>query len=395
MKDPRYLIVAGACLVQFTIIGFLFAFSLFFKQLETELGWSRTLLSAGASLATFMMGALAIFGGRLNDRFGPRIVLSITGVMFAVGMFLLSLITQPWQYILLFGTLLAVGFATHDVVTLSTVARWFDKRRGIMTGVVKTGTAAGQMLMPPLAAAIIVWMGWRTGLVALSVLSGVLLLLAASLMRLPGPGEGPSGTGHQHAGQTFEQARKTRIFWTLCVIQFLFFPTMMTIPLHIAIHGMDLGMTPERAALLLSVMGASSVVGRLALGGLLDRIGGRNSYLIALGVLMISLSLFPSTVAHGPLTVLVGLYGFAHGSLFVVVSPTVARYFGMRAHGSIFGMVLFFGTVGGAIGPTLTGWVFDTWGSYVPAFITLGVAALIAFLLTLSLPKEGQKPTSV
>ena len=143
--DKRYLIVLGACLTQFTIIGLLFSYGLFFKTFEAEFGWSRTLLSSCMSFAFIVMGALAFFGGRLSDRYGPRLVLAVTGTLCGTGYALLSQVTQPWQLFAVFGLFIGVGMATHDVVTLSTIARQFRRRRGIMTGVVKVGTAAGQI----------------------------------------------------------------------------------------------------------------------------------------------------------------------------------------------------------------------------------------------------------
>jgi MFS family permease len=74
--DKRYLIVLGACLTQFTVIGLLFSYGLFFKAFEAEFGWSRTLLSSCTSFAFIVMGVLAFFGGRLSDRYGPRLVLA-------------------------------------------------------------------------------------------------------------------------------------------------------------------------------------------------------------------------------------------------------------------------------------------------------------------------------
>jgi MFS family permease len=389
MTDQRSAIVAGGVLVQFTVIGFLFAFSIFFKSIEEELGWSRTLISAGASLATLTMGALAIVGGRLSDRLGPRIVLIGSSVTFAAGIALLSVMQEPWQYLVIYGLFIGIGLATHDVVTLSTVARWFEARRGIMTGVVKLGTAAGQAVYPPLTALLVVWLGWRAGLLSLSAVSLVVLILASLMMRLPDvPKSG--GPAPEAPGLSFAEARRSPIFWTLCMMQLLFFPTLMTVPLHLPVHGQDLGMTAQNAAFLITIFGLSSVVGRLALGVVADRLGGKNAYAIAIGGLVISLAGYALTGNPSGLLPLAALYGFSHGALFVIVSPTVARYFGMRAHGAIFGTVLFFGMLGGAAGPVLAGWVFDSWGSYTPAFWALCAAAGLALILSLTLPKPAE-----
>ena len=91
-------------------------------------------------------------------------------------------------------------------------------------------------------------------------------------------------------------------------------------------------------------------------------------------------------------------YGFAHGGLFTVVSPTVAEYFGMRAHGVIFGAIVFFGTLGGASMPIVTGMIYDRLGSYDIAFIVLTLLAALSFFLAILLGQsrlssvtDGQK----
>jgi len=386
LQDPRIFVVFGACLTQFTIIGFLFAYGVFIPEIQAELGWSRTSLSVAAALGIFMMGLLAMMAGSLNDRFGPRRVLGTTGVLYGLGIYLLSYIAEPWHLLLLFGTLIAAGLSTHDVVTLSTIARWYDKRRGVMSGVVKLGTAAGQVVFPPLTAALIIWYGWRSALVVLAISALVLLVTAAMTMRMPPapePGQAPAASG-----LSFAEARQTRTFCTICAMQFLFFPTMMSVPFHLAVHGTDLGMTTAMAAVLLSVVGATSAIGRIAVGTLSDRLGGKNTYSLCLSLLMVALLGLALTTSPIPLVLVVAAYGVAHGGMFVVVSPTVAGYFGMKAHGAIFGAVLFSGTIGGAIGPILLGWVFDIWGSYTPAFLTLAVASVVAVMLSRTLPKQ-------
>ena len=228
--DPRYAVVFGACLTQFMIIGLLFSYSLFFKTFEDEFGWSRTELSGAASLAFLMMGVLATFLGHLSDRFGPRPVLAATGVLHGLGFALISQVGEPWHLYLIFGLLIGLGMSTHDVVTLSTVARWFDKRRGMMTGVVKTGTAAGQMVLPVLTAFLIADIGWRAAAITLGLGASFFLLIAALLMKRPPSEEGTPKSSAPAAGG-LRSVMTSRVFWTLCMIQLLFLPTLTTVPL--------------------------------------------------------------------------------------------------------------------------------------------------------------------
>ncbi len=386
--DKRYLVVLGACLTQFVVIGLLFSYGLFFKAFEAEFGWSRTLLSSCLSFAFIVMGVLAFFGGHLSDRYGPRLVLAVAGTLCGLVYGLLSQVTQPWQLFAIFGLFIGVGMATHDVVTLSTIARQFRQRRGIMTGVVKVGTAAGQVAIPPSAAFLIAIYDWRLAAMILGAGAVALLLVAALLMKGPAAGAGPDG-GTGAAGYHFQEARRNRTLWMFCAIQFAFLSSLTTVPLHIVVHGMDLGMTPASAAILVSVVGAASVVGRLSVGAAVDRIGGRRALIICFVPLVASLLAFVFIAAPWVLFAAVAVYGFAHGGFFTVTSPTVAEYFGLRALGAIFGFVLFSGTIGGAAGPILAGRVFDLTGSYAPAFTALAALATLGLALALRLPSSN------
>ena len=390
--DPRYAVVFGACLTQFMVIGLLFSYSLFFKTFEDEFGWSRTTLSAAASLSFFVMGVLATGLGHLGDRFGPRPVLATTGLLTGLGFALISQVTAPWQLFLIFGLFISAGMSTHDVVTLSTVARWFERRRGMMTGVVKTGTAAGQMLMPLAAAFLIADLGWRTAAMTLGLGAACFLLIAAFLMKRPETSTNAQVDVDAPTGG-LRSAMTTRVFWTLCAVQFLFFPTLTTVPLHIPVYGMDLGMAKTTAAALLSTAAGASAVGRLTVGGFSDRIGGKKGYMLCLTPLIVALVSLVIVDQTWMLFAVMVVYGFAHGGLFTIVAPTIAEFFGTRAVGAIFGAVVFFGTSGGAIGPILAGRIFDTTGSYAPAFMTLAIMAALGLALVVSLPRA--KPTIV
>ena len=386
-SDRRYLIVFGACLTQFTVIGLLLSYGLFFKTFEVEFGWSRTLLSSGSSLAFLVMGGLAAFGGQLSDRYGPRLVLAFTGTMCGLGFVLLSYMSHAWQLLIGFGLFVGMGMSTHDVVTLSTIAHWFEKRRGIMTGIVKVGTAAGQFTIPPIAAFLLVTHGWRSAFMMMGLGAIVLLLVAAWAVGAPSATTGSDPT-KTVSGYSFAEAHRTRIFWMFCAIQFLFLPSLATIPLHIVVHGMDLGMTATVAAALVSTMALASVLARLAVGSFFDRVGGKGALILCLVPLLASLLALLVVNTPKSLFAVIVVYGFAHGGLFTVMSPVVAEYFGLKAHGALFGSIIFFGAISGSVTPVLAGYIFDTTGSYSMAFNFLIAMASSGLILTLVLPKR-------
>ena len=111
----RTRVVLGACLTQFTIIGLLFAYGLFFKQFEDAYGWSRTALSASTSIAFFLMGVLAIPIGRLNDQFGPRLVLGVCGILYGIGYALLSQASEVWHLFVLLASFVFYSAALVEV----------------------------------------------------------------------------------------------------------------------------------------------------------------------------------------------------------------------------------------------------------------------------------------
>lgn len=389
---PRIRVVTAAFLIQSVVIGMMFGYGVFFKVLEDELGWSRTLLSGASSVSIVVMGVFAIAVGQLTDRFGPRWVLAATGLTTGLGYFFMSAMVAPWHLLVCYGLLVGLGFATHDVVTLSTVSSWYPNRRGLVTGIVKTGSACGQILVPLLVTWLVIFWGWRNAFAGLGIAAGILLIaLSQAMQRKPLDKLQNIGGAQRHRaedGLSFAQACRGRKLWTFCAIQFCFLPSVMTVPLHIVAHATDLGMITERAAFILSVLGAASIVGRLLVGHLIDGFGARvmlGSCLAGLLTALLILRLSSSPIWLFPAAL---IYGVGHGGLFTAVSPSVAEYFGMKSHGSIFGTIVFFGTISGAAGPIVAGMLFDRFHTYDLAFTILAGLAAAGMLLAWSLPKE-------
>ncbi len=147
----------------------MFTYGVFFKEFQTEFGWSRAAISGASSLAFLTMGLVGVIAGKMNDRIGPKVIIVVSGISMGLGYMLMSRLQTLWQLYLLYGVLVGIGFSTHDVITLSTVARWFERRRGMMSGFVKVGTGSGQFLVP-LIATLLIAVG------VLSTIGGVSLL---------------------------------------------------------------------------------------------------------------------------------------------------------------------------------------------------------------------------
>lgn len=398
-----YKIVGAAFAIQAVCIGAMFTYGIFFKEFEAEFGWSRAMVSGASSLAFLIMGTVGILMGRLNDRIGPKRLIVVTGVFFGIGYLLMSFMHAPWHLYLLYGLFVGVGLSTHDVVTLSTVARWFIRRRGLMTGVVKVGTGAGQLLVPLAATALIGAYGWRTAYLILGVTVMLALFLIAQSLRLDPREMGllPDGASplsgvverdtHEKTG-ALKTAMRTRQFWILCGVELVVLSCLLTIVVQIVPHAMDLGLSPVTAAGVLSTIGGISMVGRLIIGAANDRIGGKRSLMICFGILMCGFICLLTARGTWMLFLFAIVYGFGHGGFFTVMSPTVAELFGTDSHGALFGIVLFFGTIGAAAGPILAGYTFDVTGSYQPIFMAMTGLLAIGFLLVFLLrPVEGVK----
>jgi MFS family permease len=388
-----YNIVAAGFIVQAVSIGAMFTFGVFFKEFQAELGWSRAMISGAPSLAFLVMGAVGILAGRLNDRIGPKILIVVSGVSLGMGYLLMSRLQAPWQLFVFYGMLVGIGLSTHDVITLSTVARWFGRRRGMMTGIVKVGTGAGQLLVPLIATALIAVFGWRHAYLIIGTVVLLLLVAVAQFMRRdpqtyglsPDGGEDQSGGSRivlEERNISLYAALRTRQFWIICIAEFAIFFCLLTMIVHIVPHATDLGLPTATAAGVLAMIGGVSMLGRIVMGTANDRIGGKRSLIISFILLICGLVWLQLSGNAWMLFLFAVVYGFAHGGFFTVMSPTVAEFFGTGSHGLLFGIVLFSGTLGGAVGPLLGGYIFDKTDSYQVLFIVLTALAAGGFALT-------------
>jgi len=393
-----YVVLAGCFAIQATGIGTHIAFGVFFKPLLADFGWPRAALAGAHSMAFMLMGLLGIFVGRLNDRLGPRVVMTVTALFFGLGLLLMSTANRLWQVYLFYGMVVGIGLSPVDVIPLSTTARWFVRRRSMMSGIVKVGTGTGQLVIPLAASLLITTYGWRSSYVLMAVFAMLMLAGAGQILRrdpsqkglLP-DGDTQTGSAGIHLGEkglSFREALKTRPFWTICFINLTILFSLMMILVHIVPHAIDLGLPATTAAGVLSTIAGASMVGRLLIGITADRAGIRACMIFCFTLLVLAFLWLRMARELWMLYLFAGVYGIGHGGHFTLISPLVAEHFGIRSHGLLFGIVLFAGNVGGAVGPVLAGHLFDITGSYSSTFWICTAAGLTALGLILSLKKK-------
>lgn len=388
--------IAAACFtIQAVGIGTFVSYGVFFNSLMTELQWSRAVISGASSLSFFLSGLFAIFVGRLSDLYGPKNLMRVTALFFGAGFMLMSQVESLWQLYLFYGLFFGIGLSSIDVIALTTTARWFVRRRGLMTGLVKVGTGAGQFSIPLAASLLIAAYGWRQaylyiGAAALVLLFGVANVLKRDPITLQNQEDVPGGiitppSKTEARGIKTNEAIKTVQLWTICSAYLLIVFCLLTVLVHIVPHARDIGLSPTKAAGVLSTIGGVSMVGRFITGITIDRIGSKSIMLICIVILITSLIWLQFADSLWMLYLFASVYGFAHGGFFTAISPIAAEVFGIAAHGSIFGIIVFFGTTGGAIGPILAGQLFDTTGSYATTFKMITVLSIVGMGLVLSL----------
>jgi len=388
-----YVIVAAALSMAIVMWGARLSFGVFFSPVLEEFGWTRAATSGGFSLTWVFTGLLSIGVGRLNDRFGPRLIMTIAGFLVGLGYLLMSQLSSIWQLYLFYG-FISIGMSAVLVPTLSTVARWFVKMRAFMTGIVLAGTGIALMIIVPAAHQAILNYGWRTAYVIVGIAVIVIVVVAAQFLRrdpyhlgkFPYGDDGTntfaSGTGT--GGLFFSEALRTHQVWLISSAYFCTYFIYNLFLVHAVIYATGKGISSAQAVAIMAFLGGAGIAGRMLMGLFADRIGNKQAMALGAGLMMVTLFWLLMAKDLWMLFLFGVVFGFGHGGMATMESPIVAQVFGMRSHGVILGLVFFSDTVGGAMGPFLAGYIFDVTRSYQPAFFLcamLGVVNLIAVLL--------------
>lgn len=374
-----------------------YTFGLFLKPLAGSFGWHRETTSAGFSIAALTLAAASPGLGFLLDRYEPRRIILPCIVVFSAAYASLALLTQHLtHFYLTFFLIGMVGNGTAYIGYSRAISTWFDRRRGFALSIMLAGSALGAILLPVLAQAVITHMGWRAAYLILGLLAfAVGFPLTATFVS-----ERPVSRDERHVsteiGQPVGRALMTPAFWIIAATVCLYAISVNGAIAHLSALLTDRGVSAAGAAWAISIIGATSLIGRLLTGLFLDRFfGPRVSQIMLLmtvfGIVYLSIA---NTLTEG--LIAATLIGFSMGSEGDITPYLLGRYFGLKRFSTLYALTWTTYAVGAAAGPVIIGRVFDTLGSYRPITIQiLALPALIPCLLMFALPcYEVQKVRS-
>ena len=390
--------IAGAIALMVTG-NFQYSFGVFVKPLVDKFGWSRAAISVSVSARYISTGLVSPIAGALSDRYKPRIFI-LTGIFIvALGYVLSSRITSLWQLYLFLGAFTGIGLAAFYVPMVTIVTRWFGAKAALANGIVMSGFGMAQAITPPAATYLILHYSLETSFIILGIATLVIGTGAWFFIKTspdianqteaePTDSETPAKAENNY---TLSEALYTRALWLVLLVYMVVAVCYQMVAIHVIAAATDKGITPETAAIIITISGITNTLGRLTLGGLARKFGNKTVFTIGLAIQ--ALSLFFLANASDLLTfyIIAAVYGLAYGGITPIIPTLAASFFGTRSMGSIFGSITTAYTVGAAVGPFLAGYTFDVTGSYYIAFLSAAITMTIVFLLSLMLKPPRRK----
>ncbi len=387
--------------------------SVLIHPLEAEFGWSRTLIASAVSMNLLLFGVAAPISGWLIDRLGPRKVMLGSLSLLIVGVSGTMMMTQFWQFFLVWGVIVGLGAGGVGSVLTATVGnRWFVAKRGLALGILGSASSTGQIIFLPLFMAMITYAGWRLGSMALIVVALILLPLIFLFMRddpsevglepygagdpkAMAQGGAPSlrGMSAKNATITAKEVITHPTFWLLAGSFFVCGGTANgLIGTHLIPHEIEIGIPQIAAASLLGIMGGLNMVGTIFSGWMIDKVQPQRWLALVYALRGCSLLILPFVHDFTGLVFFAIVYGL---DWFATVPPSMAitaDTFGRQNVGKVYGWIFMSHQIGAAIMASAAGAIRTWMGDYQFAFLSGGVIAMIAAGLALQIklkPREA------
>lgn len=383
-SKQSWVVVFGSFLSHFGSLGLLYSFSLFIKPYEAQFNASRSDVSLVLMLQFGCLMGFGLPAGLSADRYGVRPVVLFGACMVSLGLLLASFAQEMWHVTLSQGLMCGIGFSFVYWPSISVVPQWFDKYRGIGTGLATLGAGLGNLSSGQFVAYLLESGDFRRTLRMLSIYSFAILIVAALLLqrRLP---------PNTLRGNPFKENKdviQTSTFKLLSVAAF-FFQLGFNIPISsLAPFVEDQGLSVEVAALAVGALGIGTSVGRIAIGFAADCFGRLRTFKASMGATFICCVAWYFCTTQASVVAFSAMFGFWSGAFISLVPVVLAGYFDPARLGSVMGLISLSLIPGSFLGPILSGIMFDSTGSYLATCVFSSVVFGLCTLAMLPLKSE-------
>ena len=376
LDSPRgWVVVAAAFLSMFVVFGIVYSFGTFFDSMAEDFGTGKGATALMFSITTAWYFGLGLVSGKVADRIGPRPLLLVAAAFLGVSLLLTARVHSIWLGYVTYGVGVGIAVACTYVPMVATVGAWFVRRRTTALGVAVAGIGVGTLVVAPLSDRLIDAYGWRTSYVVLGI-GGAALLLLASL----GAWRPPVTVVQEPV--VLREVVHDRGFVILYVTILTLSVALFTPFVFIKSYATDHGIPDSQAAALVGIIGASSVVGRLGLGGLGARLGATRLTQLSFVALTASFLLWLAAGdSYAMLVAFAIVMGVAYGG-FIALTPAVAAgLFGTVGLGAVLGALYTAAAVGGLVGPPLIGAVIDGVSYTAGILLAMAISAVATGVL--------------
>ncbi len=397
-----YIIAILAFCIILIIYGLRFSYGVFFTPMSSELGWSNAATSLVFSISMIMEGLFNIILGGIVDRYGPRVVVTISCILVGLGYCLIPTVTSFWQFIVFYSLMVGIGMGGLFAPLVSIIPRWFSTRRNLMTGLVISSVGIGILIISPVANHLIISYSWRTTFLIFGVIILLITTACAQFLR-----RDPSASNYSRDDKIIRPENRTRItvpglslkeavhsyqFWFVFILLFSYGFCSSAVNIHIVPDALRSGISATTAATILATIGGLQIVGRIGLGLAADKVGNRIMFIFGFAVFAALSFWLPGIRTTWSFFVFAVVFGIAQGGMASSQSPLTAGLFGLKSLGLLFGCVGFGFTLGAALGPYITGRVVDASDSYRTAFLICTFISLAALVLAFILKPLKNSP---
>jgi MFS family permease len=377
--------------------GFIYAWSVYAAALIQELGFTKTQAMLPYTVALAMLAVMMVPGGKLFDKYGPRVVATVGGILMIVGMALTSMQTTIPGFVVCFGVMVGAASGIAYGVTIPSAVKWFPPaKRGLVSGLVVAGVGLAAAYAAPLAQVIINAVGVKQTFLIVGIVFGGLVVLFAQFLAVPPAGYVPPGTPATAAGTVStknefspSEMMGTIQFWQIWLMYCFGAIAGLMVIGHIAIIA-NIQAQLMWGFALVAILAVFNSAGRVVGGFLSDRIGRDWTLMLMFALQAANMLFFRYYTDMTSLTVGVCITGLAYGSLLGIFPALTYDFFGLKNSGANYGLVFTAFGAAGIIGPLMAGKIVDVTGSYSYAYIAAAVilAAAAVMVKFLNKPKK-------